>query len=182
MNMKSLMLSIVVALVLAYPCLSQAAEKAKKPTLVRLIPIPKREHGYSNFKSTVIKSRKALDSFQKAYKAKGMGWNNRDGYGKAIAAAKVDFAKETLVLIRHTEGSGSVRIRPQPPRVEKGKVIFQIDRKAPGMGTADMAYYCFAIAVSKAQVTEVEVRVTGRKAVVVKVGEAKKVDTPARAR
>ena len=40
---------------------------------VRMIPIPKRDHGYSNFDSTVIMSQVALDKFLKEFKGRIAG-------------------------------------------------------------------------------------------------------------
>ena len=71
----------------------------------RVIPIQKREHGYSNFESIVLMSKNDLDSFLTATSAQ-TGWNNRQEFEEALLNAKLDFSKEALVLLRHTEGSG----------------------------------------------------------------------------
>lgn len=133
-------------------------------TSFRMIPIPEREHGYSNFDSTFLVSQDALDEFLKSgSKAGGMGWNSRKDFEEAITKSRVDFGREVLVLLRHTEGSGSVQIRFRTPIVKQKRLICHIDRKEPQVGTADMAYYCFALAVDKAAVAEVELEVPGRK-------------------
>lgn len=134
----------------------------------RVIPIPREEHGYSNFETTVIPSQAALDEFlKKGANGEQMGWNDRAGFEKALADAKVDFNRESLVLLRHTEGSGSVRVHVREPQVKGRRIICRIDREEPEMGTADMAFYCFALAVPKAAIDEVEVQVSGRPASVV---------------
>lgn len=140
----------------------------KEWTSVRIIPIPKKENGYSNFKSTVITSQSELDAFLQRV-SKNMGWNNRVDFENSLGQAKLDFVRESLVLLRHTEGSGSVQINFRAPRIKEKRIICQIDRKESGVGTADMAYYCFALAVDKADVVEVEIQISGRKPIILSV-------------
>ena len=56
------------------------------------------------------------------------------------------------------------------PKLRDGTLRCEITRKTAGFGTADMAYYCFAVAVEKTNVKKVGLRVAGRKPVVLKVG------------
>ena len=169
MNTKCLLALGMIGMLLASAC-AQQDNLVEKAALVRKIQIPEREHGYSNFDSTVITSERDLDAFLKtASKGQGTGWNNRMDFEKALAQANVDFNKEVLVLLRHTEGSGSVQISFRPPRADKTRVICRIDREEPEIGTADMAYYCFAIAVSRSAFTEVELQIQDRKSVIVSV-------------
>lgn len=134
----------------------------------RLIPIPEREHGYSNFESTVITSQDELDKFLTVTsKSQETGWNNRKDFDKAVDQAKIDFSREALLFIRHTEGSGSVQLTFQEPKLVKDKLILEVDRKAPQMGTADMAYYCVALAVVKKDISTVEVKVSGKEPVII---------------
>ena len=64
---------------------SLAADKAPKDRGYKMIPIPKREHGYSNFKSAVIRSKAALKEFLKrTAKAEGMGWNEEKKFIEAL--------------------------------------------------------------------------------------------------
>jgi len=126
----------------------------------RIIPIPTREHGYNNFGSIVFRSQQDLDSFL-AGTSTQTGWNNRQGFEDALRNAKVDFSKEALVLLRHTEGSGSVQVAFETPSLKGRNLLCEI-RGTPippgNLGTGDMAYYCFAVAVSKAQVSQVELQ------------------------
>ena len=164
MNTKCLSLFVMVGFLMA----SATNARAKETASSRIILIPKRENGYSNFESVVITSQDDLDMFlQKKSKGQGMGWNNRKDFEKAIAQAKLDFNRESLVLLRHTEGSGSVQINFRKPLLKKNRIICQIDRKEPETGTADMAYYCFALAVVKADVMKVELKVLGRKPIII---------------
>ncbi len=126
----------------------------------RTIPIQKRETGYSNFASIAFMSKDDLDSFLKNTSTQ-LGWNNRQEFEDALRNAKLDFTKEALVLLRHTEGSGSVQVTFETPILQARKLLCEIRGKPipPGYGgTADMAYYCFAVAVSKSAVSQVELQ------------------------
>lgn len=126
----------------------------------RVIPIPSRENGHGNFASVVLMSQKDLDSFLANTSAQ-IGWNHRQEFENALLSAKVDFSKEALVLLRHTEGSGSVKVSFETPVLQDRNLICEIRGKPfpPGYGgTDDMAYYCFAVAVSKTQIRQVELR------------------------
>ena len=125
----------------------------------RIIPIPKRG-GYSNFESIVLMSKNDLDSFLTDASMQ-IGWSNKQEFEDALLNAKLDFSKEALVLLRHTEGSGSVQVTFETPILQGTNLLCEIRGKPipPGYGgTADMAYYCFAVAVSKAQVSQVELQ------------------------
>jgi len=124
----------------------------------RVILISKRENGYSNFASIAFTSKDEFDSFIRRTSTQ-IGWNNRQGFEDVLRNAKVDFTQEALVLLRNTEPSGSVQVTFETPTLQDGKLRCDIRGKAipPGfLGTADMAYYCFAVAVSKSAVTQVE--------------------------
>ena len=134
----------------------------QKAQAFRSIPIPKRENGYSNFESMVITSKKDLDSFLKDTSTQ-IGWNNRQDFKDALLNAKLDFNKEALVLLRHTEGSGSTPVTFETPTLRDRTLLSKVEGKPfpPGYGgTTDMAYYCFAVAVSKSQVSQVELQAT----------------------
>lgn len=126
----------------------------------RVVAIPKRDTGYSNFASVAFTSKADFDAFIKR-SATQIGWNNRKEFEEALANAKVDFTREALVLLRHDESSGSVQVAFETPTVKDRKLVCQIRGKPipPGFGgTADMAYYCFAVVVSKSAVTQVELQ------------------------
>ena len=126
----------------------------------RIIPIPNRENGYSNFASIVFMSKEDLDSFL-TDTSRQIGWNNRQDFEDALRNAEVDFAKEALVLLRHTEGSGTVQVTFEMPILQDRKLSCVIRGRPipPGYGgTADMAYYCFAVVVSKSAVSQVELQ------------------------
>jgi hypothetical protein len=126
----------------------------------RIIPIQKRETGYSNFASIAFMSKDDLDSFLKNTSTQ-IGWNTRQEFEDALRNAKVDFTQEALVLLRHTEGSGSVQVTFETPILQNRRLLCEIRGRPipPGYGgTADMAYYCFAVAVSKSVVSQVELQ------------------------
>lgn len=125
----------------------------------RIIPIPTREYGYNNFASIAFMSQNELDAFLK--KQSKQIWNKRQAFEDALLNAKVDFSKEALVLLRHTEGSGSVKVTFETPVLQGRNLVCEIKGRPipPGFGgTGDMAYYCFAVAVSKAHVSQVELQ------------------------
>lgn len=150
--MKSAFLTTLVLVSMA--TLDQGADKS-----VRVVNVPAREHGYGNFKSQVIDSQEKLDAFVKQVE-KQQGWNNRDAFLKALSGAKLDFAKESLVLIRKTEGSGSNKVSLATPELKGDKLVCVINREVAGIGTADIADYCFAVAVEKGKAKEAEVWVS----------------------
>ena len=132
----------------------------KGSELFRIIPIPKKENGYSNFASIALTSEDDFNSFMKRT-ATQIGWNNRKEFEDALREAKVDFTKEALVLLRHDEPSGSVQVTFERPALQDMKLVCEIRGKPipPGfLGTADMAAYCFAVVVSKSAVKQVELQ------------------------
>ncbi len=163
--MKKLLQVVIIMSIIVSSFATNACNK--KVASSRIIPIPKREHGYSNFESTVIKSQDELNTFLNETSKKESGWNNREDFDKAIAQGKTDFSREVLLLLRHTEGSGSVQVNYRESQLIKDKLVLEIDRQAPQMGTADMAYYCFALAISKKDVSQVELKISGKKPVII---------------
>ncbi|MBA3514125.1 MAG: hypothetical protein H0T77_07115 [Pyrinomonadaceae bacterium] len=88
-------------------------------------------------------------------------WNNRKEFEDALRNANLDFTKEALVLLRHTEGSGSVQVTFETPILQDRILLCEIRGKPipPGyLGTADMADYCLAVAVSKSHISQVELQ------------------------
>jgi hypothetical protein len=164
--LKSIICMFTIAvLTYAMPFAAIGKEGPKESKVFRLIPIPKREHGYGSMDSVVIRTKGDLAVFLKSIQGQ-TGWNNRMGFEDAISNAKVNFEKEALVLLRHTEGSGSVQVTFHKPAFRVKKLTCRITRKEPEIGTADMAYYCFALAVSKSAISKVELQVAGRKSLV----------------
>ena len=134
---------------LLFTILSPAGQLRNESTQsFRIIPIPKRETGYSNFESVAIMSKNDMDSFLRDT-SKQIGWCNRQEFEGALRNAKLDFSEEALVLLRHTEGRGSVQVTFETPILQDRKLLCEIrGRPIRGSGTGDMAYYCFAVVVS----------------------------------
>ena len=151
--MKLFLSSVLLTLVL------QAAPlAAQERQAFRVIPIPNRENGYGNFESVAFNTKAEFEAFLAAA-AKQPGWNSRQAFVDALQNANIDFAREALVLLRHSEGSGSVRVTFETPTLSARKLVCQIRGKSlNGGGTMDMAYYCFAVVVSRSLVSEVELR------------------------
>lgn len=170
MNRNSLLrFSLILMLVIPFCAFDIHAEQGES---FRIIPIPEREHGYSNFDSTVISSEKELDTFLgEKLRGQGMGWNDKEGFRMALSRANLDFEQEALVLLRHTEASGSVQINFLQPCVKGNRIIARIERKEPEIGTADMAYFCFALAVVKAEIAEVKLIIPDKETLVLSLGK-----------
>jgi hypothetical protein len=151
--MKLFLASLLLALFLQAGPLAAQERQA-----FRVIPIPNRENGYSNFESIAFDTKAEFESFL-ARTSKQVGWNSRKLFADALQNANIDFAREVLVLLRHNEGSGSVRVTFETPILVDGKLICRIRGKSlTGGGTMDMAYYCFAVVVSRSLINEVELR------------------------
>jgi hypothetical protein len=127
----------------------------------RTINIYQRELGYSYFDSMAITSSQDLEAFL-AEIPQQIGWNNRQGFIDALRNAKIDFNQEALMLLRHDEPSGSVSVSFKTPVLKDKTLVCEI-RGEPlrGLGTADMAYHCFALAVSKSLVNQVQLNAMG---------------------
>ena len=89
-----IMLWCLLSATLFYP--GQSTNKSTQS--FRIIPIQKKETGYSNFASISFMSKNELDSFLKDTSTQ-IGWNNRQGFEDALRNAKLDFTKEALVLL-----------------------------------------------------------------------------------
>lgn len=123
----------------------------------RVINIHQREFGYSHFESMAITTSEDLNAFLEEMSQ--LGWNNRQAFVDTLLDAKIDFNKEALVLLRHTEGSGSVQVKFETPVLQDKTLVCEIRGELmAGAGTADMAYHCFALAVSKSLVDKVQLK------------------------
>jgi hypothetical protein len=157
--MKAVTASLVIFAAIA-ACVSAPAQEKEVAPPYRVLNIPAREHGYGNFKTQVIHSQKELDDLIK--KSVGdLGWNNRQAFVEGLQKGKVNFEREALVLLRNTEGSGSVKVTPQP-QINGKTLIVRLRRDVPEIGTADIADYCFAIAVDRGRIEQVQYVVDGR--------------------
>ncbi|MBT3362454.1 MAG: hypothetical protein HN929_02960 [Chloroflexi bacterium] len=127
------------------------------PSQISQLSMPAREHGYGNFESMVITSQSELDTFVSEVNAQE-NWNNKTTFINDVASWRIDFAESNLVLYRHTEGSGSVGVTLGDLALSDGIASVNIQRNVPGVGTADMAYYCYAFQVGR-DASEMEISV-----------------------
>ncbi len=116
--------------------------------VISKITIPVREHGYSNFKTKVIKTKNELNDFITNVKNQ-TGWNKKENFLQSLLLKEIDFNKYNLLLYRITESSGSTVLAVDVPRGDEQNIIIQIGRDEPNMGTADMAYYTLAYKIKK---------------------------------
>ena len=151
--MKLLLSSLLLAMVFqSGPITTKGSES------FRILPIPKRENGYSNFASIAFTSKEDFDAFMRRTSTQ-IGWNDRKGFEDVLRDAKVDFTQEALLLLRHTEPSGSVQVTFERPTLQDMKLVCEIRGKPlRSGGSADMAYYCLAVVISKSAVNEVELQ------------------------
>ena len=126
----------------------------------RTINIHQREIGYNYFDSMAITSSQDFKAFLQEINQQ-LYWNNRQAFVDALLKAEVDFNQEALVLLRHDEGSGSVRVSLETPALQDRTLLCEIRGELSGAGTADMAYHCFALAVSKSLVNKVQLNAVG---------------------
>ncbi len=159
------------ALVILGLAMAAGAATDEAKAVWRTVPVPAREHGYVNFETTVVSDAAALAEFLGKLGADpgAAAWNRLADFAAAIHGAGLDFSKESLVLLRHSEGSGSTAVNFNTPVLDGQTLVCRIDRRPAGMGTADMAYYCFALAVRKEAVTAVAVEVAGGRRLLVRL-------------
>ena len=129
----------------------------------RTVAIPVRDNAYSRFNSQVIGSREQLDQLLSSVPESE--WRGKELFVRVIQESDLDFDRDALILLRNTEGSGSVGVSLDTPRVKSRRLLSTIQRRVPPLGTADMAYYAFALAVSKYQVDEVVIEVENRETI-----------------
>lgn len=122
-------------------------ETIDKSTIFQL-PIPVREHGYSNFDTEVLTTQLELDSFIAKVK-KQKSWNQKENFISSLTLLPIDFTKYNLLLYRITESSGSTILSVDVPKGNNKHVLIEIGRNKPNMGTTDMAYYALAYKVAK---------------------------------
>jgi hypothetical protein len=138
------------------------AEPLAQNDKFRKIDIPPREHGYSSFDSQVIDNQATYEAFVATVRQQD-SWNDKAAFLQALTDAKLNFDREALVLLRHTEGSGSIQVKLEKLTAKAKRLSCSIARQVPEIRTADMAYYCFALVVDKSGITEVELKVGDRR-------------------
>jgi hypothetical protein len=125
---------------------------------VRVLAIPREEHGYGGFKSQVIDSRQQFDAFKATVEGQ-TGWNDRPGFLRVLGQARIDFERESLVLIRQADGSSSQSVSLGTLWVWGDTLHCTVRVTDHSPSTRDMQYRCFAVVVEKRKIARVEVRV-----------------------
>jgi len=117
---------------------------------IKNIPIPFREHGYSQHASQLIVSKKAFDSFIMQI-GNGDNWSKKTEVLEALQNANIDFKKNNLLFYRITRGSGSIKLDVDNSNIilNNNEITINIKESTPSVGTADMAYYALAYKVNK---------------------------------
>jgi hypothetical protein len=115
---------------------------------IKEIPLPRRESGYREFESTALTNDKELAAFLKKVGTQ-QHWSHKEDFVSALKDAKIDFQKSSLLLIRNTAGSGSIKVSLEKPSLKGKDIVFRIAWDSPRVFTMDMAFYCFAVTVPK---------------------------------
>jgi hypothetical protein len=121
----------------------------------RTINIYLTDNGYQYFDSMVITSSQDFKAFLEEVSQQGY-WSNKQAFVDALLNAKIDFNQEALVLLRHTEGSISARVSFETPVLKEKTLVCEIRGELNGAGLGTVAYYGFALVVSKSLVDKVQ--------------------------
>ncbi len=124
----------------------------------RTIAVPLQDNGYQHVSSVVIGSASDLDALLARVGPKP-GWNDFAGLESALRDARVDFRTSAIVLIRHDEGSATTGVTFDTKPGRDKTLVCRIAREPAGIGLTVMSYRCLALAVDRAEVERVEVRV-----------------------
>mmetsp|Transcript_22608 Transcript_22608/g.27727 ORF Transcript_22608/g.27727 Transcript_22608/m.27727 type:complete len:148 (-) Transcript_22608:207-650(-) len=111
------------------------------------ISILEKENGYSEFSTKIITTQEELAGFIDEVENQPY-WNNKAVFLNVMSTLNINFQVSNLLLIRHTEGSGSTRVEANL-KVEGNNVSVLVNCQRPDIGTCDMAYYCFGYVVPK---------------------------------
>lgn len=139
-----------------------AAERAA--TQCRVIDVPPTERGYRELRSQVIDSRNDYEALVERLRRAVPGADKESPALRALAGAKIDFDRESLVLVRHDEASDRTRVTLVPPSLDGDTLVCEVRRDDPDDGAGGgeeraAVAYCFALAVEKGTVKDVEVRI-----------------------
>lgn len=151
-----LLLCCVTLAMLSHP----GASKNESGAAFRTINISQGDNGYHYFDSLAITSSKDFDVFLNEI-SQQLYWTDRQAFVDALLAAKIDFNQETLVLLRHTQGSGGAPVTFETPVLKDKTLLCEINGASSGAGLGIVFYRCFALAVSKSLVNKVQVNAVG---------------------
>lgn len=122
----------------------------------RRIPLASPSGDFRAVRSQVIDSREKLDALVRSLNRRndfdrGGGKDDYPAFAKTLAAARVDFSKEVMVLLRHDEASASTRVRFRLTEDADGTLTATITRDPGGAGVAMVATHGFAFVATRDQ-------------------------------
>jgi hypothetical protein len=125
----------------------------------RTVNIYLTDNGYEYFDSMVITSSQDFNAFLNEV-SQQQRWSYKQAFVDTLLNAKIDFNQEALVLLRHTEGSISARVSFETPVLKEKTLVCDIRGELQGAGLGVVAYYGFALVVSKSLVDKVQLNAT----------------------
>jgi len=154
--MKIVLLLCCVMLAMLLP--SSVLKNVSEPAF-RTINIPRGDNGYEYFDSMVITSSQDFKAFLDEV-SQQQRWSNKQVFVDALLNAKIDFNHEALVLLRHTEGSISAGVSFETPVLKEKTLVCDIRGELKGAGLGVVAFYGWALVVSKSLVDKVQLNET----------------------
>ena len=154
--MKIVLLLCCVMLAMLLP--SSVLKNVSEPAF-RTINIPRSDNGYNYFDSMVITSSQDFKAFLDEV-SQQQRWSNKQAFVDALLNAKIDFNHEALVLLEHTEGSISAGVSFETPTLKEKTLVCDIRGELNGAGLDVVAYYGWALVVSKSLVDKVQLNAT----------------------
>lgn len=142
-------------IVLLVGCLHSSI--ASENPIFETLKMSNRDHWYSHFKTTVINTPQEYRDF---LKSASIDPDQPHSFHNTVASLSAWVDTHTMVLIRHTESSGSTKVSFQVSQASPDTLLCKISRIPPGpcdIGTCDMAYYCFGIMGQRSLIKKVEV-------------------------
>ena len=137
-----------------------SAKTESQLTVSRKIDLPHLGKYYKHLYSQAINSRKEFDALLLQIKGAELTQEDQTALLKALADARVDFDRESLVLIRHDEPEHDpARVTFTSTR-DGDALLCAIHRENPAANKVpNERVYCFALAVQKDKIKKVDVSV-----------------------
>jgi len=160
-------LTIILVLSFALGAISLAAEPLQSIGLYRWIEKGTRYSYVGNFpRDVMVESYVELDSVRVAIDAHTPSMIKSKAaaqFTSIFDSVKVDFREESLALKLLALSSGSFQVATGTPTFDGDTLRIPIEVIYPQIGTCDMAYYLYAIAVKKSVVRAVKLEVEAKR-------------------
>jgi hypothetical protein len=148
--------SVLIAVAVLFVAANPMSGETAKPIKLKRVPIQEREQDYHYFKSTVISSDVEFATFfDKA--AKQELWLHKDEFFRVLKDSKIDFRSNSLLLLRSTTGSGSIKVSLAEPNIVDDELVCRIEWRKPSSWTGDVAERCYALIVPKGIAKQVRI-------------------------